>query len=806
MNICSVCRQCYDDEVTVCAAEGHGALSRVREGTRSQVDGYKIDLRIEPDSPGEIYKAVHLASGKSVLIRFIKAPSQTLPSETLQNELEKAAAVSHPNLARIFEYGKIDEDEFFAVLEDAPGESLREHLARNSPLPERSAIRIARQCAEALEALHNAGLVHRAVSPANISLSDMDGENIAVKLGDIDFGGVRQKCVAAGARGVDAKTEILRYFSPEQFSGDEIDFRSDIYSLAVTFYEMLLGRSPYDALDPQSIMSYAFKESDVERLHFDLRALLAYTLRQCLQQRLNLRPPTTNNLARQLRHIEQIAAPPAISVAESAFGQPKQKRFETVSRPEKPQTAVTSAGEKTENLEAEISNAEVLKAEIPIAEIPNYETPAPTPTEPEAAPVESEIFFDDLDSEPEELLSEPEKLNVEPEEAIVEQKELIAEPEELNAGSKELIAEQREIIAGPEEPLSEPEELFDEPETLPVFSAVQPPENEVSASVASDEPETAIENFEDEALLNASAEIRTAASGEDEAENAESLIETDAAAEEKISERRTEKYSDDSVELVSADFKPEDFNSEDFDSAYFDSEDLDSPDLDSTELDSADFVDIETEEEPTDHQSPLDRHVFNSFGEYAQPRASSSNRTAVHITGLLFLAAIVGFAAFSVFDRQSVEKTAVSNAPAIPGKLKTDEQKISATDDLRRETDISAEKINAPQTDGPVQNAEIQTVEPALRTNDKKAAVSEPARPLSESKTPLKASAVRKKTNAETVEKTAENAEKKAERRPAVRQKTDLMQRRADKKTNPPVKTGDGMTRPRIVTNIKDRN
>ncbi len=104
MKICSVCRQCYDDSVTNCSADDNGSLLQARDGNRLLVEGYKIDFRIEPDSPFELYKATHLASEKSVLIRFIKTDDS---SGELQKELESVAAINHPNLARVYEFGKI---------------------------------------------------------------------------------------------------------------------------------------------------------------------------------------------------------------------------------------------------------------------------------------------------------------------------------------------------------------------------------------------------------------------------------------------------------------------------------------------------------------------------------------------------------------------------------------------------------------------------------------------------------------------------------------------------------------------------
>lgn len=383
MNICSVCGLCYDDSVTKCSVENHGSLIESRRGDCLSVKGYKINSEIKSDFPFKLYKAAHLSSEKNVLIKFLEFDSS---ADKLQAEIKTVSQINHPNLARVYEFGKInDRDEFYIVLEDIPGQSLHEFLEQKSPLPERHAIKIARQIAEALEILHDAGAIHRAVNPSNIYFANPDNADFSVKLQNYDFGAIEQKIIVEGANGIDAKTEIFRFFSPEQFADETLDFKSDLYSLAVVFYEMLLGRSPYDLLSPQAISTHVFNENDVEKLHFDLRALLAYTLKQSLQHRLNLRPPTTNNLARQLRHLELVATPPAIGMQEKQAKRNKPKKIVNVSLPEKMLIA-----------EEKIATPEIIENEISAAEniIPIVESAPEISTE--AHPIPKPEFLEEI--------------------------------------------------------------------------------------------------------------------------------------------------------------------------------------------------------------------------------------------------------------------------------------------------------------------------------------------------------------------------------------------------------------------------
>ncbi|MEZ5426482.1 MAG: serine/threonine-protein kinase [Pyrinomonadaceae bacterium] len=408
MNICSVCQQCYDDSITICAVEDHGSLTPAREGDCQVVEGYRIDSRFESFSPVELFKATHLASEKSVLIRFIAADDD---AGDLKEDLQSVAGINHPNLARLFEFGKLADGEFYVVLEDIPGRSLSDHLTESSPLSERQAVRIARQIAEGLEELHAAGVIHRMVNPANIYFTDSENDKFEVKLQNYDFGAIGQRSVVRGANGIDAKTEILRYFSPEQFTDEKVDFRSDIYSLSVVFYEMLLGHPPYTSLNPQAIAKYAFKESEVEKLHFNLRALLAYTLREAFQHRLDMRPPTTNNFVRQLRHIELIATPTGFDVRDELARRSKPKPPVAPV----PQTVEPELVEERFAAGEEVPLPEPVVSEISASEFSENET-----IEPEIEEVRFELKIeeppaDPLDEDkPEQEFAEPEILEAVP--------------------------------------------------------------------------------------------------------------------------------------------------------------------------------------------------------------------------------------------------------------------------------------------------------------------------------------------------------------------------------------------------------
>ncbi len=245
MKVCSVCHRCCEDVVADCE-ENHGSLKAARPGIRQITADYRLDFFLERDVAGEIYQAARPGFDQLFDIKII-APNlidDAARREKIQVEARAVAALDHPNLARVYESGSTDGGEFYVVSESIGGQTLRECLRRVGALPETEALMIAEQAAHALAAAHSVGVIHRAVSPANIILAQ-DGQKLSVKLRNFDFGGVRQQIAVAAFSGAEPPIDALRYFAPEQCDGQPTDARTDVYSLAVALYEMLCGRSPF---------------------------------------------------------------------------------------------------------------------------------------------------------------------------------------------------------------------------------------------------------------------------------------------------------------------------------------------------------------------------------------------------------------------------------------------------------------------------------------------------------------------------------------------------------------------------------
>jgi eukaryotic-like serine/threonine-protein kinase len=166
--------------------------------------------------------------------------------ERFKREAQNAAALSHPNIVQVYDRGKARDDVSYIAMEYVPGGTLKERISWSGPLDPGVAASIALQIAEALNAAHERGVVHRDIKPQNVLLTATGDAKVA------DFGIAR----AASATTISQRSVVLgtaSYMSPEQAMGEPVGPASDLYSLGVVLYEMLTGELPYTAESPVAV-------------------------------------------------------------------------------------------------------------------------------------------------------------------------------------------------------------------------------------------------------------------------------------------------------------------------------------------------------------------------------------------------------------------------------------------------------------------------------------------------------------------------------------------------------------------------
>jgi serine/threonine protein kinase len=224
--------------------DGRAATARddTKEG-RVLAERYRLMERIDEGGAGEVWQARDERLGRDVAIKILGASADEAFRERFADEARRAAAVLHPNVVTVFDEGR-DGADAFMVMELVRGRTLRDVVADRGPLRPHEAARLIAQIAAALDAAHEAGVIHCDVKPANV-IVDQQG---AAKL--TDFG------IARAARGP-REHELIgtaRYIAPERIEGHAPTERSDIYSLGLVAYELMTGRPPNAEMDTEDLL------------------------------------------------------------------------------------------------------------------------------------------------------------------------------------------------------------------------------------------------------------------------------------------------------------------------------------------------------------------------------------------------------------------------------------------------------------------------------------------------------------------------------------------------------------------------
>jgi len=204
-------------------------------------DRYRIEQEIGSGGMATVYLAEDLKHGRKVALKLLRPElGAVLGGERFLREIHIAAGLNHLHILTLYDSGEV-EGLLYYVMPYVAGESLRQRLERQTQLSIEEAIEISRQVATALDYAHRQGVVHRDIKPENILLQE--GEAVVA-----DFGIARALRVAGGERLTETGLSLgtPAYMSPEQASGtQDLDGRSDVYSLACVMYEMLAGDPPF---------------------------------------------------------------------------------------------------------------------------------------------------------------------------------------------------------------------------------------------------------------------------------------------------------------------------------------------------------------------------------------------------------------------------------------------------------------------------------------------------------------------------------------------------------------------------------
>lgn len=257
---CQRCQNPNADEAKFCLHCG-AMIEQARADTGDPLIGrvllgrYRIDSVLGEGGMGKVYLAEQKmgAATRKVAIKTLHPELSGDPQlvARFHRESETVIELSHPNTIQFYDFGELEDDTLIIVMEYIEGEDLAHVLQRGALDPARADKLLIQICGSLHEA-HQRGIVHRDLKPENILLTDRGGQTDFVKV--LDFGiAKRSEAEDQSSAKLTKQGMVLGtppYMSPEQFSGQALDARSDIYSLAVMAYEMLAGSLPFEANTP----------------------------------------------------------------------------------------------------------------------------------------------------------------------------------------------------------------------------------------------------------------------------------------------------------------------------------------------------------------------------------------------------------------------------------------------------------------------------------------------------------------------------------------------------------------------------
>lgn len=258
MKECPACRRCFPDDVNHCPQDGDVTTASITG--EPVLDGrYQLERRIGHGGMGVVFQARHIflktAHAIKVILPDLVGNDPMLVTRFRQEALA-AAAIRHPNIIAVTDFGVVNSKMPFLVMEYVKGKSLHDILAQEGALSPARALEILTPVCSGMAAAHRQKIVHRDLKPLNIMLQEEMPVSEAIKI--LDFGLAKIKSGELLGSFVQAQTSGLMgspfYMAPEQWSDEEPDARADIYSLGIILYQMLGGDVPFKGTSVPSIM------------------------------------------------------------------------------------------------------------------------------------------------------------------------------------------------------------------------------------------------------------------------------------------------------------------------------------------------------------------------------------------------------------------------------------------------------------------------------------------------------------------------------------------------------------------------
>jgi serine/threonine protein kinase len=266
---------------------------------------YRLDDTLGSGGMGEVFRATRLLIGDSVALKVLHAEqmSNQHAVERFRREAQAAARLKHPNAVSIYDFGVSNQGLVFLVMELVEGQSLRQILKQQGPLAPLAIAEILHQVAAALDEAHKQQIIHRDIKPDNIIVATLPS-SLRVKV--LDFGIAKLRDLTVSATNLTQTGGVIGtpyYMSPEQCLGEELDARSDIYSLGIVAYECLTGLVPFNAPNSSAVVVQQVTQAPppMRAINPNISPLVEAVVLHALEKRREARPPSADAFAREMR-------------------------------------------------------------------------------------------------------------------------------------------------------------------------------------------------------------------------------------------------------------------------------------------------------------------------------------------------------------------------------------------------------------------------------------------------------------------------------------------------------------------------
>src|SRR5258705_12999758 len=307
MKECPVCRRCFPDEVNHCPQDGD-ATAPTLIGEPTLDARYLLERRLGQGGMGVVFQARHIFLKTSHAIKVILPDlvgNDPMLATRFRQEALAAAAIRHPNIIAVTDFGMVRGTMPFLVMEFVKGRSLQEIMSQEGAMSPERAWELIGPVASGVGAAHRQNIVHRDLKPLNIMIQD--GLPVAEGLKILDFGLAKIKSGELLGSFVQAQTSGLMgspfYMAPEQWSDDERDARADIYSLGVILYQMLAGEVPFKGSSISSIMKkhLTLPPPTFQSMGVSVPAGIEAVVRHSLEKEVDARIDSVETFLKELR-------------------------------------------------------------------------------------------------------------------------------------------------------------------------------------------------------------------------------------------------------------------------------------------------------------------------------------------------------------------------------------------------------------------------------------------------------------------------------------------------------------------------